>query len=166
MEYFQRKGGQILLLVLSLIGVGISIYLTVIHYNHAPVVCSASGVVNCELVLSSTYSSVPGTTIPISIPGLLWTLVGAGLAVAALVLGPARKWVRIAEVAWTGLGMLTVFYLVYAELVRLHAICAWCTGLHVIIFIMFLSSILLLQGPEQDEEEYDLEEEEEPLAAH
>ncbi|MBV9257589.1 MAG: hypothetical protein JO215_06180, partial [Ktedonobacteraceae bacterium] len=41
--------------------------------------------------------------------------------------------------------------LVYAELVRLHHICAWCTALHVTILVMFLVTMLNFKEPELDE---------------
>ena len=48
--------------------------------------------------------------------------------------------------------MLTVLYLVYIELVRLHTICAWCTGLHIVILLMFLITIVQLQQAEPETE--------------
>jgi uncharacterized membrane protein len=103
---------------------------------------------------------VPGTKIPISIPGLGWCVVAGALAALAAFRWQERRELRLAMLIWTSLGMLTVFYLVYTELVRLHTICIWCTSLHIIIFVMFLIAVtqLQMQGPE--EEELDEEEEE------
>ena len=70
----------------------------------------------------------------------------------------------VCMMAWTLVGMLTVFYLVYAEIVRLHTICIWCTSLHAIILVMLLISVTQLQTPGYDEEEFDEEEEESPMA--
>jgi uncharacterized membrane protein len=138
-----RSWGQVLLLVCSLAGAGIAIYLTAVHYNeNVPLVCSGNGLVNCALVLSSPYSVVPGTSIPISIPGLAWCAVMAALAIVGLNAQPG--WLRPAQFAWALLGLLTVLYLVYIEIVRLHAICAWCTALHVLILLMFLVTLLRL----------------------
>ena len=149
--FIRRSGGQILIFVLSLVGIAISIYLTSVHYAKVPLVCSTTGLVDCASVLSSSYSIVPGTTIPITIPGLAWCLAMAGLAFAAWRLWPQRRDLRIAEFILSLLGMVSVLYLVYAELVRLHRICAWCTVLHVMILIIFLVTILNLQEPEPDE---------------
>lgn len=152
MASFQRSRGQIVLLALSLIGIAISVYLTIIHYTHTQVVCSASGVVNCELVLSSSYSLVPGTAIPVSIPGLLWFVVSAGLAASAWLLWPSKRIIRVAEFVWSLLGMFSILYLVYVEIVRLRTICAWCTGVHLTILVMFLVTIVLMQEPGSTEE--------------
>src|SRR5260370_10137812 len=84
MKHLQRSGSQVLLLVLSLLGMGIAIYLTLVHYENAPLVCSASGLVDCARVLSSSFSVVPGTSVPVTVPGLVWCLVTATLAIVGL----------------------------------------------------------------------------------
>ncbi len=160
----RRSWGQIALLVLALVGVGISIYLTSVHYDNAPLVCSASGVVDCARVLASPYSVVPGTTIPISVPGLLWCIVMGALAFTAWRILPERRSVLIAELVWALSGIVTVLYLVFVELVRLHTICAWCTGLHAIILAMLLITVVQVQRTSAVMEEVDEEEEEEKPA--
>ena len=146
MTFIRRSGGQITLFVLSLLGIVISIYLTSVHYENVP----------------SPYSLVPGTTIPITVPGLAWCLASAALAFVAWRVWPQLRTIRIVQFVWTLIGMLTVLYLVFVELVRLHRICAWCTALHVIIFVMLLITVVNLQEPEPAEE-FDVEEEE-PIA--
>ena len=151
----RRAWSQIFLLVCSLVGAAIAIYLTAVHYNESvPLVCSGSGVVNCGLVLSSPYAVVPGTSIPISIPGLAWCAIMAALAIVGL--RPQPRWLRPAQFAWALVGMLTVLYLVYAEIVRLHAICAWCSALHVLILLMFLVTLVRLTSPASEPEEYEI----------
>jgi uncharacterized membrane protein len=159
MAYFRRSGGQIALLALSVLGIVISIYLTITHYDKQSLVCSSDGLVNCERVLSSSYSVVPGTAIPISIPGLLWFCALGALAFGAWRLWPQRRSLLIAEVAWSALGLLTVLYLVYAEIVRLDAICVWCTSLHIIILLSLILSVFLFQQSNEGEEIFDDEEE-------
>src|SRR5438132_5871733 len=147
MKAIQRSKAQLFLLICSLVGVGIAIYLTSVHYENVPLVCSDNGLVNCARVLSSPYSVVPGTSLPITIPGLAWCGVMAALAVAGLYTGLQSRWLRLAQFAWSLVGMLTVLYLVYVEIVRLHTICAWCTALHAIILCMFLITLARLQQP-------------------
>lgn len=161
METLRRSGGQIALFVLALIGVGISIYLTITHYNHTLPVCSNTGIINCADVLTSHYSTVPGTAIPISVPGLGWFVVSAILAALAWLVRPDWRALRIAQVAWGALGLVTILYLVYVELVKLHAICVWCTSLHVTILVMFLISLVLLQQTTLEEDDF-VEEDETP----
>src|SRR5450759_5892651 len=75
MKQIHRPVGQILILLLSLIGTAIAVYLTTVHDENSPLICSTSGVIDCALVLVSRYAVVPGTTIPVTIPGLCWCLV-------------------------------------------------------------------------------------------
>ena len=150
MKHLQRSGNgsQILLLVLSFLGVGITIYLTSVHYENVPLVCSESGLINCARVLSSSYSVVPGTALPITIPGFAWCVVSASLAIAGLIAttGLWQRRIRIAQFIWALLGLLAVLYFVYVEIVRLRTICAWCTALHVLILLMFLITVVQLQS--------------------
>ena len=148
----RRAWSQVFLLLCSLAGAAIAIYLTVVHYDEAvPLFCSGSGLVNCGLVLSSPYAVVSGTSIPISVPGLAWCLVMAALALVGLRAHP--RWLRPAQFAWALVGLLTALYLVYVEIVRLHAICAWCSALHVLILLMFLVTLARLTSPRPEEVE-------------
>ena len=151
---------QLLLLLLALVGAGISVYLTSVHYENVPLVCSTSGIVDCARVLSSPFSVIPGTTIPITIPGLLWCLAAAALAIVAWRFMSPPRWIVIAQFVLMLAGMFTVLYLVYVELVRLHTICAWCTALHVIILVMFLIALVQLQRPTYEAETATAEESE------
>ena len=154
MKHVQRsgQGSQFLLLALSLLGVAITIYLTSVHYENVPLVCSDSGLINCARVISSSYSVVPGTTLPITIPGFGWCVVSAALAIAGLFAktGLWQRRIRIAQFAWALAGLLVVLYLVYVEIVRLHTICAWCTALHVLILLLFLITLVRLQSLPSD----------------
>jgi uncharacterized membrane protein len=153
-----RPGGQLLLLLLALVGVGISVYLTAVHYENAPLICSSSGLVDCARVLSSAFSVVPGTGVPISVPGLLWCLGVAVLAAAHLRSTVVPRWWNVAQLLWSLVGILTVLYLVYVEIVLLHTICAWCTALHVLILLIFLVTLAQVQQSGSADEE-DFEEE-------
>ncbi|HLJ32160.1 MAG TPA: vitamin K epoxide reductase family protein [Ktedonobacteraceae bacterium] len=150
MKSIRRPIAQPCLLILSLIGIGIAIYLTTVHYENVPLICSASGFVDCAHVLSSSYSVVPSTTIPITVPGLVWCVISAVLAIIGLRFQLVPRWLRIAQFVLSLSGLLVVLYLVYVEIVRLHTICAWCTGLHVVILVMFLITLVQLQAPQSN----------------
>ena len=152
MTYIQRSGGQILILLLSLMGAGIAMYLTAVHYEHTPLICSTNGLIDCARVLSSSYSLIPGTTVPITIPGLGWCVVSGALAFIGLRLASSQRWLRITQLLWSFVGIVTALYLVYVEIVRLHTICAWCTALHVVILCMFLITLAQLQQSELEAE--------------
>ena len=148
MKHLQRSKSQALLLALSLLGAGIAIYLTSVHYENIPLVCSESGLINCAQVLSSPYAVIPGTSLPITLPGLGWCLISAALAIAGLFAstGLWLRWIQVAQFAWALAGLLVVLYLVYVEIVRLHTICAWCTALHVLMLFLFLVTVVQLQS--------------------
>jgi uncharacterized membrane protein len=155
---------QAALLLLSLVGIGIAIYLTSVHYEAAPLLCSTQGVIDCARVLSSPYSVIPSTTLPISLLGLVWCVVSAGAALAGLTVLAGRRWLYIAQCAWSLSAMLVVLYLVYVEIVRLHTICAWCSALHGIILAQFLITLLFMQQS-VDESELDVEREQSAVTA-
>ncbi|MBE3559490.1 MAG: vitamin K epoxide reductase family protein [Ktedonobacteraceae bacterium] len=164
MREIRRAWAQLTLLTLSLMGIGISIYLTAVHYTTTPLVCSTSGVINCERVLSSSYALVPGTDVPISIAGLAWFVIAGLLAVVNMYIWRqgerAIQSIRVAQVGWSILGLLTAFYLVYVEIVKLDALCLWCTILHVIILVMLFITLTQMQRPSEEEEEVEKEEHE------
>lgn len=152
MNLLRRVGMQGALLLLALGGMADAIYLTLVHYNEGvTLVCSESGFINCSRVITSRYAYVPGTSLPISLPGLAWCAVIAGLALLGMIVGVERLWLRLAQFIWTLLGMLTVLYLVYVEVVLLHNLCAWCTVLHVLILLMFLITLAYLPGHTYEE---------------
>jgi uncharacterized membrane protein len=122
---------RLLALIASLAGIGVSSYLTVVHYSAIPLACPASGAVNCERVLASSYGVIGGSSVPTSAAGLVWFAVSAGLA-AALWRSPRLL------LAWSAIGLLTVLYLVYVEIVKLGAICVWCSAAHVLVLLIFL----------------------------
>src|SRR5258707_5706200 len=154
MNVFRRVGVQVVLRVLAVLVMVDAIYLTVVHYiSQVTLVCSDSGFVNCTRVITSVYSYVPGTTIPISVPGLGWCLVLAALAVAGIWLRDERRWLRVAQFGWTLLGMLTALYLIYIEIVLLRNLCAWCTVLHALILLAFLIAAVRLPGCLSSDEE-------------
>jgi uncharacterized membrane protein len=137
------------LLVMAVAGIVISAYLTTVHYAGAPLVCSTGGIVNCTQVTTSAYSVIPGTQLPITIPGMLWFASSGGLAIAGWIQrnGDISTRIRIAlaQVIWGAAGLIGVLYLVYAEIVQLHTICEWCTGVHVLTLLTFLVALYRVQ---------------------
>jgi uncharacterized membrane protein len=135
----------ITMIAAAVVGLGISIYLTITHYQHVAPVCTTTSVINCADVLASKFSTLPGTGkngIPITIPGMIWFIVSGGLALYALLRArrgepePAR--LRLYHLLWATVGLLFVLYLVYDEIVQLHAICEWCTGVHILTLLTFI----------------------------
>jgi hypothetical protein len=51
----------------------------------------------------------------------------------------------LVQLLWSAAGLLFVLYLVYAEIVKLHSICEWCTSVHILTLITFLIALNRLQ---------------------
>jgi uncharacterized membrane protein len=114
---------------LSLVAVALASYLTVTHYSDpTALACPDTGIVNCTLVTTSSWSVVFG--VPLAVLGLGWAVVMTGLTVPWAWRATAA-WVDGARVLLAGAGAAMVLYLVYVELFRIGAICLWCTAMHV-----------------------------------
>ena len=111
---------------LALAAVAIASYLTAAHYTDpAALACPDTGIVNCALVTTSSWSVILG--VPLAVLGLVWALVMAGLTVPWAWRSGAR-WVDSIRLALSGAGAAMVLYLVYVELFRVGAICLWCSA--------------------------------------
>ncbi|HEV2026914.1 MAG TPA: vitamin K epoxide reductase family protein [Candidatus Dormibacteraeota bacterium] len=130
---------QLVALVAGLAGVGISIYLTVVHYTTIPLACPANAVINCEQVLTSQYAVIAGSSLPTSSAGIVWFAVSAGLAFG-LLRRPSQR-LASAQLAWSAVGLVTALYLVYVEIVQLGAVCVWCSAAHVLVLMIFLIAL-------------------------
>jgi uncharacterized membrane protein len=123
-------------LVLSLLGLGDSIYVTYIHYSNSVAACPSTGTIDCVKVLTSPQSMVFGV-IPVPILGLAFFV-----AMTIVNLPPlwrsANPWIARVRLAMVVVGMGTVIYLVYTELFTIGSICLWCTGVHVITFLLLI----------------------------
>jgi len=122
--------------VLSLAGLGVSVYLTIVHYNTAvTLACPATSSINCEKVITSPQSVVFG--IPVAVLGLAFYvfLAAANSPRAWRMAWPPIRWARVGSMV---AGIVFVLYLIYTELFTIRAICLWCTSVHVITFVLFV----------------------------
>ena len=117
------------MLVLSLIGLGVATYLTIIHYAGINPACTAGQ--SCVKVQTSTWSKLDG--IPVALLGLIGYI---GITISLLV--PDREESRLATLGLTLVGFAFSGYLTYRELFSIHAICEWCASSAVILTILFL----------------------------
>ncbi|HWD25343.1 MAG TPA: vitamin K epoxide reductase family protein [Acidimicrobiales bacterium] len=124
-------------LVASLVGLGISIYLTLVHYDHSLTLsCPSTAVFNCATVQHSPQAVIFG--VPVAVLGLPFFVVMVALALPYAWRIPS---IRVAQLrlAASVVGLGFAFYLVYTELFTIHAICLWCSGVHVLTFIIFMA---------------------------
>ncbi len=123
--------------ILSFTGLGVSVYLTITHYDTAvTLACSDKGVVNCGLVTTSPQSMVFGI-FPVAVLGLAFYVF---LAVANSPWAWRSRYPQVAMVRLASMivGIGFVLYLLYTELFTLDHICLWCTSVHVITFLLFV----------------------------
>ena len=121
--------------LLSLIGLGISIYMTITHFRPMLLVCSSTGTIDCAAVTTSAQSYFLG--IPVAILGL------GNFVVMSALNSPwgwrARYyWIHVARFVLAIAGMAFVLWLLSAELLIIDHICLWCTGVHVVTFALLI----------------------------
>lgn len=129
--------------VLAALGLGISVYLTLVHYSRVPLVCLAAGT-GCEEVNRSLYSEVAGIAV---------ALFGAAAYAAILAaLWAERSGIVKGEEAALGLfgvsllGVLYSAYLTYVEIFILRAICSWCVISALAMSAIFVLAFIRLRG--------------------
>jgi uncharacterized membrane protein len=132
------------------LGLLVAAYLTYEHYTGSTTLaCPASGAVDCAKVTSSAWSSILG--IPVAPLGVVFFAVMLVLCRPSLL---RRRSVAldVARLGFCGVGLLMALYLLWAELFQIHAICLWCTGVHILTFLLFVTLLfgLVLSEPESE----------------
>jgi len=123
-------------LILSVLGLGLSVYLTITHYtDSAPAGCPVNSVVNCAKVTTSPESMIFGV-FPVAVLGLAFYVFMVAVN-SPWSWRPGMPLIRIARLAGVLTGIVFVLYLVYVELIEVDAICEYCTGVHIITFALF-----------------------------
>ncbi|MEV6924275.1 vitamin K epoxide reductase family protein [Dactylosporangium sp. NPDC051485] len=122
-------------MVLAVAGLAVSVYLTIEHFTSSTTLaCPETGALNCLKVTTSEQSAFLG--IPVAILGLVYFVIMLVLSLPALWRSPLPA-LRYGRLIFSGIGVLFVFYLVFAELFTLKAICLWCTAVHVLAVGLF-----------------------------
>ncbi|MBI4300843.1 MAG: vitamin K epoxide reductase family protein [Chloroflexi bacterium] len=141
-----RRLGAII--ALSVIGVGVSGYLTYVHYSNSSLLCTGAG--GCETVNISKYAEIAG--IPLALFGL-------GMYVAFLALSWARGWGGAgpwAALVLFGLSLAGTTYsgwLTYVELYKIKAVCPWCvTSAALVTFVLLLSTAELWRATAEEQD--------------
>lgn len=128
-------------ILFSVLGLADSVYLTIQHFTESTAFagCSEHGAINCVAVTTSAWSHLPAGQhgIPVSVAGLAFYVFMLAINTRWGWRAPwaAVHWARLASVI---VGIVFVLYLVWAELFRINAICLYCTGVHIITFILFV----------------------------
>lgn len=117
------------MLVLSVIGLGVATYLTVVHYAGLKPACTAGQ--SCIKVQTSQWSKLDG--VPVALLGLI-----GYIGILGSLLAPDREETRLATLGLTLIGFGFSAYLTYRELFSIHAVCEWCASSAVILTVLFI----------------------------
>ena len=135
-------------LIWCVLGLAVAAYLTYEHYTGSTTLaCPASGAIDCAKVTSSAWSSILG--IPVAPLGLVFFGVMFVLCLPSLLRRRSMA-LDVARLGFCGIGLVMAFYLLWAELFQIHAICLWCTAVHILTFLLFVTLLfgLVLSEPE------------------
>lgn len=145
-----HKEGTVLrlVLVLSLVGLAVSGYLTYVHYNRAEGVCPIGG--GCFDVWDSEYSVIFG--IPVALIGFLGYIALFGMSYLRLYypeLGIAENfptYMLLISIVGAGFSI----YLTLIEIFVIQAICDWCfSAFLVMMAILGLLAYGILKGRDE-----------------
>jgi uncharacterized membrane protein len=123
----------IVTLLLSIVGLIGSIYLTVSHFDTGFLVCPELG--PCEKILTSNSSHFLG--IPVPILGLAY-FVPMSLLCLPVVWRSADRRIHLARLVLSILGIGMVIYLFAEELFVIQSLCVWCSIIHFVGFVLFV----------------------------
>jgi uncharacterized membrane protein len=131
---------RIISVILAVIGLIDSIYLSWEKIFHVEVFCGGSG--ECQTVANSPYSEIAG--IPIAFLG-----VGVYIVIIALLYleGRGTFWQQNSPLIIFGLtltGTIYSIYLTYLEIAVIYAICPYCVISAVVMTLLFIVAIIRL----------------------
>ncbi len=134
---------RIISIVLVVIALGISGYLSYVKLVNVPTVCVQGSVFNCEVVQNSIYSRIFNTPIA-------WMGFATNLVIMALLLLENRIPFLQDNGAMIEFGIILFAFLfsvwlVYVQFFRLQALCIWCISHEAVITILFGVTIIRLK---------------------
>lgn len=130
------------MMAVSLVGFALAAFLTWAHYfdesalvHSCAIISAHSSIFNCGAVTSSPESVI--FHLPVALYGLVYFVVMLGLSQpgtwrsSSFLLAATR-------IALSVVGMGFVLYLISVEFLEVHAVCLYCSGVHLIQFALFL----------------------------
>lgn len=129
-----------IIFTLTILGLGISAFLTYEYLQPTPIVCPLTGN-GCELVRKSEYSSFFGISIPYL--GVLYYFITAVLSI--YLTQNYKKNIDQLRFTITTLAVFFGVYLTYIEAFKIQAFCFWCISSFITsLVILILASFSLL----------------------
>jgi uncharacterized membrane protein len=135
-------------IILSLIGIFDTAYLSYARFTSSPLSCGSSG--GCNAVAASEYSAMFG--VPLAYAGLLFYMVVFVLGLRLFSEGNTlflRKFLFLV----TSIGFLSSAYFVYVQAVLIEAFCIYCLVSAVMSVLLFLVSLWIYREKKVSDEE-------------
>ncbi len=130
---------QIASAVLSLLGLGVSLYLWYSKISKTEIICTPGS--ECDLVNASPYSVLLG--VPVAAIGAAGYAALLALALwAFFARDDAPAWLLNARLAMASVGLFFAAYLTGVEAFVLHAYCIWCVVQAVAILGIFIGILM------------------------
>jgi len=130
----------------SLVGVAVSIYLTIYKLTDNNVMCLGSG--DCSIVNASRYSEVYG--IPVAVIGIIGYLAILVVLLLETRLTPLIDIGNLLAFGMSLVGLLFSAYLTYLELYVIKATCPFCFTSAIAITIIFIFTLIRLARNEAE----------------
>lgn len=124
--------------ILSIVGIGISAYLSFTYITHSPIACFDIG---CELVRKSRYAYPLG--IPLPIIGLFGNLTIFLLSFFYTLENTSKRAIAKLLFFISFMGFSVVVFLTAAEIFDIKAYCIWCLGSAFTMTLIFILSYFL-----------------------
>ena len=133
-----RKHKHDIIIVLALLGFGVSMFLAVSHYLGYLVPCDITH--GCEAVLNSKYSSLLG--LPLSVWGVAFFV---AVIISSLLANHYIVWKKLLRVL-LGIGALLALIFLVIQFFVLKKVCQWCFTTDTLTIIMFLWDLNIEHG--------------------
>jgi uncharacterized membrane protein len=116
-----------ILIILLFLGLLVSVYLTIEHFQPSVLICPNTGIISCETVLTSKYSVILG--IPLEIIVLIWFII-------AMLLSIYEQKISNKDLLtiWFMVGSAGVLYSFTSQYL-LGKICVYCMSLDAILIL-------------------------------
>lgn len=144
----QARNRQLVIMILSVLGIFVAGYLTWSHFSGEPVYCGGSN--SCELVNTSRFAYLG--PVPVALIGVTGYIII--LVLSLIPQKEDRPWPMLLIFGGALIGTLLQWYLFYIEVAVLRAICYWCVTSQTLITLIFLLSFPR-QDPAVEEAEAD-----------
>ena len=144
---------DILTPVLSVIGLGVALYMTYIETQSVEAICGPVG--DCNAVQNSPYATLFGW-LPVGVLGAVgYIAILAIWLLGRFTPGVIKTYAPAAIFAMTLFGTIFSVYLTYLELLVIRAVCIWCLSSAIIIGLILIFNVkplILSLNPLEEEE--------------